>query len=128
LTPEAQDFIRRAHIELEDAEKIVAIDLGRPAARAAYYAMFHAAEALIFERNGRIAKTHSGVRSEFSRLTKDSEEDIRRLARVLNDAYGFKELGDYGRGKTAEISVAMAETLITDARDFVRRLEAYPQR
>jgi uncharacterized protein (UPF0332 family) len=40
------------------------------AAREAYLAVFHAAEAYIFEQTGKAAKTHRGVRSEFARLAK----------------------------------------------------------
>jgi hypothetical protein len=37
------------------------------AALEAYLAVFHAAEANIFEHTGKVAKTHRGVRSEFTR-------------------------------------------------------------
>ena len=33
----------------------------------AYLAVFHGAEAYIFEHTGKVAKTHRGVRSEFTR-------------------------------------------------------------
>jgi uncharacterized protein (UPF0332 family) len=45
--------------------------LNYDAGRAAYLAAFHAAEALIFERTGKVPKTHKGVNIEFLRLTKD---------------------------------------------------------
>ena len=38
------------------------------AAREAYYAAFHAAEAYIFEHTGKVATTHRGVRNEFTWL------------------------------------------------------------
>ena len=41
-------------------EGIMGIGLHRAAARSAYYAAFHAAEALIHARTGRAAKTHAG--------------------------------------------------------------------
>jgi uncharacterized protein (UPF0332 family) len=43
----------------------------RIAGREAYLAAFHAAEALLYERTAKIAKTHRGLRAEFARLSKD---------------------------------------------------------
>jgi uncharacterized protein (UPF0332 family) len=60
VTPEAKDYLDKARDDLDDARKIVAIHLATVAARSAYYAAFHAAEA----RTGKIAKTHSGVRTD----------------------------------------------------------------
>jgi hypothetical protein len=54
------------------------LNLLENAGRAAYLADFHAAEALIFERDRRTLKTHCGVQSEFSRLIKE----IRRCRRT----------------------------------------------
>jgi uncharacterized protein (UPF0332 family) len=69
------------------------------AARAAYLAGFHAAQALISERTGQIAKSHSGVRSAFARLVKDDPQIDRALVRFLGRAYRFKEIADYGRDR-----------------------------
>ena len=57
MTPEAKDYLDKARDDLEDARKIAAIHLAKVAARSAYYVAFHAAEALIIERTGKIAKT-----------------------------------------------------------------------
>jgi uncharacterized protein (UPF0332 family) len=67
VTPEATDYLNKARDDLDDAKKIAALGLAKIAARSAYYAAFNAAEALIVERTGKIAKTHSGVRAEFAR-------------------------------------------------------------
>ena len=72
MTPEAKDCLDKARDDLDDARKIVAIHLAKVAARSAYYAAFHAAGALTIERTGKVAKTHSGVRTEFARLLKDT--------------------------------------------------------
>jgi uncharacterized protein (UPF0332 family) len=74
MTPEAKNYLDKASDDLADARKIAALPLPKVAARTAYYAMFHAAEAFIVERTGKIAKTHSGVRSEFARLLKDAPD------------------------------------------------------
>jgi uncharacterized protein (UPF0332 family) len=74
VTPEAADYLDKARDNVGDARKIAAIGLAKVAARGAYYAAFHAAEAFIVERNGKIAKTHSGLRSEFARLARKTPE------------------------------------------------------
>ena len=87
MTPEAEASLARARIDLDEARMIAALPLARAAARSAYYAAFHAAEAFIVGRTGKIAKTHRGVHSEFARLIKDRAKDDRRLGRVLADGY-----------------------------------------
>jgi uncharacterized protein (UPF0332 family) len=62
VTPEAENYLIKARDDLKDARKIVAIGLSTVAARTAYYAAFHAAEAFIIDRTGKVVKTHSGVR------------------------------------------------------------------
>ena len=71
MTPEAADYLEKAREDLADARKVASISLARVAARLAYYAAFHAAEALIVDRSGKTPKTHSGVRAELGRLLKD---------------------------------------------------------
>ena len=59
MTPEVGDYLGKARQALSEARAVMAIDLTEAAGRAAYLAMFHAAQALIFDRTGSIAKTHS---------------------------------------------------------------------
>lgn len=56
---------------LDHAETMLGVALNEDAGRTAYLAGYHAAQAFIFEACSRIFKTHSGVQSEFARLTKD---------------------------------------------------------
>lgn len=87
MKTEAADYLDKAREDLDDARKIAAIGLAKVAARCAYYAAFHAAEALIVERAGKIVKTHSGVRAEFARLAKETPEIDRSLPKFLAKAY-----------------------------------------
>jgi uncharacterized protein (UPF0332 family) len=109
VTPEAADYLSKARDDLNDARKIAAIGLAKVAARAAYYAAFHAAEAFIVERTGRIAKTHSGLRSEFARLARGMPQIDRTFSRFLAEAYKYKEISDYGVGPGASITMAEAD-------------------
>lgn len=67
------------------------------AGRSAYLAAFHAAQALIFESTGKIAKTHHGVHSEFSRLTMGKLE-LDGLYVFLSNAYNLNAVADYETG------------------------------
>lgn len=107
---------------MEEARKIAGIGLARAAARSAYYAAFHAAEAFIIERTGRIAKSHSGVRTTFANLARTTPELDRSFTTFLAQAYKFKEIGDYGVGHGAAVTVAQAEESINMAERFVHAI------
>jgi len=68
--------LKKARDQLDEARKIAGIGLAKAAARSAYYAALHAAQSFIVERTGRIAKTHSGVRSVFARLAKETRSQL----------------------------------------------------
>jgi len=122
VTPEAADFLLNARDDLDEAVRIEAISLHRAAARSAYYAAFHAAEALIFERTGKVAKTHSGVRSEFARLARHDPRIANDLPRILAKAYEFKEFADYRTPAMTSVTMEEAETQITAADRFVAEI------
>ena len=122
MRSEAAAYLATAHDDLREAGLIAAIPLSKAAARSAYYAVFHAAEALIFERTGKVVKTHSGVRSEFSRLLRDAAETDAVLGRILNKGYGYKDLADYGSGRNRVITDDDAAVMIADATRFVARI------
>jgi uncharacterized protein (UPF0332 family) len=83
VTPEAEEHLDKAREALIKARGLLDVmHYSDEAARAAYLAGFHAAQALISERTGRIAKSHSGVRSTFARLVKDDPQVDRALARL----------------------------------------------
>ncbi len=120
MTPEAKDYLDKAHDDLDDARKIVAIHLAKIAARSAYYAAFHAAEALIIER--KVVKTHSGVRTEFARLLKDTPGGERAMLTFLAQGYKYKEIGDYGVGRGAVVTDEEANDAIDNAARFFERI------
>jgi uncharacterized protein (UPF0332 family) len=124
VTPEAKDYLDKARDDLDDARKIVAIHLAKVAARSAYYAAFHAAEALIIERTGKVAKTHSGVRSELARLLKDTPGGEKAMLTFLAQGYKYKEIGDYGVGRGAVVTDEEANDAIDNAARFFERVTA----
>jgi uncharacterized protein (UPF0332 family) len=124
MKPEAGYYLAKARQDLSDARQIFAIALANVAARSAYYAAFHAAEALLVEKTGRIAKTHRGVRSEFARLTKDDSRVPKAMTQFLALAYRYKEIGDYGVDPDEVVTMQNADTAITPATDFLDCVEA----
>ena len=66
--------------------------------RAACLAAYPTAQALIFARTGKVAKTHSGVRNQFARIVKDDPHAARKLTTLLAQAYNPKVAGDYAVG------------------------------
>ena len=120
--PGSRRFIKKAREDLAEARLIATLPLAKAAARSAYYATFHAAEALITERTGKIAKTHSGVRSEFSRLLKASGLALDLLP-TLAAGYRFEEISDYGLAPTDNVTPEDATEMIGAAARFIDVVE-----
>ena len=86
---------------------------------AAYLAAFHAAQAIIFERTGKVYKSHKGVHIEFLRLTKNDPHFSPEQRGFLSKAYDFKAVADYDTGPIAEVSSQEAVDAIEAARKFL---------
>ncbi len=83
---------------------------------------FHAAEALLVARTGKIAKIHAGVRAALAELLRGAPHGDRELLTFLARAYKYKELSDYAVGPQAQVALADAEALIENAARFHRRI------
>ena len=70
MTPEAARFLDKARQRLADAVLYQPL-VPRVAGREASLAAFHAAEALLRNRTGKVAKTHRGLRAQFARIAND---------------------------------------------------------
>jgi len=92
------------------------------AGRNAYLAAFHAVQAFIFERTGRVAKTHQGVRVEFNRLAKGEMRVDRELRRFLPRAYNLKAVADYELGPESVVPLERAAAAIESAGRFVESI------
>ncbi len=122
MTPEVAAHLARAREGLDEARLVATIPLPGVAARSAYLAAFHAAEALVIARTGKVAKTHAGVHAEFARLTRDLPASDGELRRILGRGYAFKEFVDYGTDPTRVVTDADAAAMIADATRFVARV------
>jgi len=112
-------YIGKARQSLVEARAVADIKLFEAAGRAAYLAAYHAAQALILARTDKVAKTHSGVRSEFARLGKDDPRIERKLASFLAQAYNLKVIADYAVGSDVQLSAMEAAEAIEGATRFV---------
>ncbi|HTC12433.1 MAG TPA: HEPN domain-containing protein [Acetobacteraceae bacterium] len=115
MKPEAAEFLGHARRMLERAPRTLRVSLFEDAGRTAYMAAFHAAQALIFEREDRVMKTHHGVRSEFHRITRgvpgiDAGIDP-NLPAFLSRAYRMKTAADYELG--GDMQPSPEEVIIT---------------
>jgi uncharacterized protein (UPF0332 family) len=88
--PETVAYLAKAQQALKEARIVAANHLAEAAGRAAYLAAYHAAQALIFERSGKAAKSHNGVRSEFARLARDEPRiSLSEAAQAIESAAEF---------------------------------------
>jgi uncharacterized protein (UPF0332 family) len=113
----ARQFLARADacLGLLPQQALAAED----AARNAYYAAFHAAQALIFERTGGKSKKHGSVHRGFTDVTKNDVSVDAQLRKFPTKAYEFKRVGDYETGSGVLITPTDAQDAVTEAKRFV---------
>ena len=119
MTPETRLFLEKAEHLLVEAEAMLAINLFEAAGRTAYFAGFHAAQALISERTGKSVKTHQGVQAELYRLTRDTPAFAPDLRSFLSKSYNLKAIADYETGPGSTVPPDRAQSAVVDAKRFV---------
>ena len=127
MKPETADYLAKARTALADAHKIATLPLPHIAAREAYVAVFHAAEAYIFEQTDKVARSHHGVHVEFARLARNEPRIGRDLVTFLRPPYQFKQRADYAIGPAAApITTAEAAAALADAARFIDTIAKVP--
>ena len=89
-------MLAKAARTLKDLRTMLDVGLFEAAGRGAYLTAFHAAQALVFERTGKVSKTHKGVHTMFAHLLMTDPWDDAALAGFLSRAYNLKSTADYG--------------------------------
>jgi uncharacterized protein (UPF0332 family) len=121
---ETADHLRKARQFLADARTIAGISLHHIAAREAYLAAFHAAEAYIWERTGTAVKTHRGLRVMFSRLARDEPRIAQEYVAFLARGYELKSIVDYDSSRTTPpVSAESANSAIDAAGRFIDAID-----
>lgn len=121
MTPEVGEHLDKARECLARAKVILGAGVGEDAGRNAYLAAFHAAQALILARTGKVAKTHRGVQRLFAQLVK-AEPRLQEFSRFLSQTYNLKDIADYELGPDAAVPLDRASTAIDTAERFVERI------
>ena len=121
MSPALAASLRTAKTCLIDAAMLSPVP--RAAAREAYLAAYHAAEAYVLHCTGKIAKTHSGLRSEFNRLARAEPRIGRDLVKFLSTAYELKSIADYNTDPATRITADEAQDAIHSATRFVTVIE-----
>ena len=123
VKPESTEFVDKAH-RFGRADRMLAVGLNEDAARTAYLACFHVAQAYIFERTDKTSKSHHGVQTEFFRLTREDDRADAGLRRFLSKAYEIKSVADYFTGEQAVTSVEDAAAAVATAENFMSHFGA----
>jgi uncharacterized protein (UPF0332 family) len=119
VTSEAAGHFAKAYEYLTKARALMdVLDYADEAGRAAYLAGYHPAQALIYDRTGREAKTHKGVHSQFNGLVRSDPSFDDELRRFLAQAYDLKAIADYEFGPDAAVSSERVEAAIATAIRF----------
>jgi uncharacterized protein (UPF0332 family) len=113
-TDAVQIELRAAREDLSDAEFVFAHDMPKRTTITAYYAMFHAARAMVMAR-GYVEKSHYCLLVGF-RAFYGQDGEGRELARGIEQARVLRENADYH----AEFSRESAHAALDVARRFVR--------
>ncbi|MFB6245544.1 MAG: HEPN domain-containing protein [Candidatus Nanohaloarchaea archaeon] len=116
MNQEIEDKLEFAEERLSTARLLLENDRLEDAVSRSYYAMFHAAKALLLEK-GSAPKTHNGVASELGQLYRlELGKDMTREYSRIQEK---REKADYG--ELVDISVEEAEGVLESAEKFLRR-------
>jgi len=114
--------MEKAVKRLRVAEKLVRDGEYEDAVSRAYYAMYHAAKAVLANINV-FPKTHEGVVTEFGRKLVLTGTFPRELGKTLAAAKSARETYEYS--VTATIEQAEAEAILSNAQTFVEAIREY---
>jgi uncharacterized protein (UPF0332 family) len=115
VTPETAQHLDKARDYLSKARNVLDVmHYNDEAGRAAYLAGFHAAEALISERTGKLARTHEGVSSQFHLLTRGDARVDGELRAFLGRTYNLKAIADYETGPGSVVNAGAGRSCNRD--------------
>lgn len=116
-----QEMVQMAEEKLDAAKYLLKGEKYNSAISSAYYATFHAAKALLLEKDSQ-PRTHQGVSSELGKLYRDelSPETTRNFSQLQTR----REEADYSTGKyfdrpDAEDSIKKAEEIIYKTKNIL---------
>ena len=115
-------YIEKATKKLEVSERLLKSGDYEDAVSRAYYAAFHAAQALLLTE-GEHAETHKGVVTLFGLLFVKTGKFDRRFGKYLANLKDERESGDYE--VFSYIDKETAEAAIAETREFLEETKTY---
>ena len=116
----AEQEIKSSQERLEAAEILLKNGKIVDSISRAYYAMFHAARALLY-LYGIEPRTHEGVIREFSRIITEEKLMDKKFGRNLRQAFEMRESSDYRVGVIFEEEDA--KDVLKKAKEFVMQIK-----
>lgn len=115
-------YLEKAEKKLEVAEKLFNSGDFEDAVSRAYYAVFHAAQALLLTE-GEKAETHKGVVTLFGLLFVKTGKFNKNFGKYLANLKDDRESGDYEI--FSYIDKETTESAIAEAKEFIKEAKAY---
>ncbi|TXL71554.1 HEPN domain-containing protein [Vineibacter terrae] len=117
MTPQAARRFAKAERFLQQAVALDAAIAPEGLVHLCYYAMFHAAAAVLLDRHAAAPKTHSATIAQFGALARTVGSDAERLAHNFNRAEDRRLIADYS--DLPQTTSDDAASLRDDAIEFV---------
>lgn len=120
-------YMQKAAKKLEVAGKLLQSGDYEDAVSRAYYAVFHATQALLLTE-GQKAESHKGIVTLFGLLFVKTGKFRRDMGKYLANLKDDRESGDYEvfsyiDEDTADIALAEAESFINETKDYLEKME-----
>jgi uncharacterized protein (UPF0332 family) len=119
MIDERQQHMRKASRLLRSVENRAESDEPDAVASTAYYAMYHAACAILLWYGEPVPKTHSSLIGRFGLAIRDLGPDARQSGASLHEAFGRRSTGDYA------VRIQLGRTDALAARDSARAFVSY---
>ncbi len=94
-TDQATDSWQKAEAHLREALAQDADASPMAIIHSSYYAMFHAARAILFRATGQAPKTHDQTIQQFGLLVRDLDETLRGAGKAFNEVKDERNEADY---------------------------------
>ena len=115
-------YMHKANKKLEVAEKLLKSSDYDDAVSRAYYAVFHATQALLLTEGER-AETHKGIVMLFGLLFVKTGKFSKNIGKYLANLKDDRESGDYE--VFSYIDKDTAETAISESKEFLKEAKLY---
>jgi uncharacterized protein (UPF0332 family) len=117
-------YMQKAEKKLVVAKKLLKSGDYEDAVSRAYYAVYHAAQALLLTE-GEKAETHKGVVTLFGLLFVKTGKFSKNIGKYIANLKDDRESGDYEI--FSYVDRESAETAVSEAREFIKEAKEYLQ-